>query len=220
VVGRRWRLGTNMERLYSPLKRVLDVFGAGIGLVLSAPLMFVIAIAIRATMGGPVLFRQRRAGYRESPFSCIKFRTMTDERGEDGELLAEELRTPRLGLFLRTASLDELPQFWNILRGDLSFVGPRPLFERYIPYYTPEERRRHSVRPGLTGWAQIHGRRNLGWNQRLALDVWYVDNISFWVDLRILACTFFVVLTRQGNAQGTFIALDEERRSSAEVQVQ
>ncbi len=204
--------------MYSSVKRILDFTGAVFGLIVSSPVIAAIAVAIRLTMGSPILFRQRRAGFREQPFTCLKFRTMTNERDENGELLGEDERMTRLGRFLRITSLDELPQLWNILRGELSFIGPRPLYERYIPYYTEEERRRHSVRPGLTGWAQVNGRRGLKWDEKLAFDVWYVDHMSWTTDLRILVRTVIVVLGQKGNQQeGTFYALDEERRTSARL---
>jgi sugar transferase EpsL len=184
--------------MYPKFKRFLDVVGAVVFLTLSAPLMLLIAAAVWVTMGRPVFFRQIRPGLNERPFTCLKFRTMNGPRDQEGRLLSDAQRLTGLGLVLRRTSLDELPQLWNILRGDLSVVGPRPLFERYLSYYTDEERRRHSVRPGLTGWAQIHGRNWVPFDQRLAMDVWYVEHMSWQLDFRIVIATFWTVLTQQG----------------------
>lgn len=184
--------------MYPIIKRLLDIAGAILLLVVTAPLIGVVALAVRLRLGRPVLFRQMRPGRHERLFTCLKFRTMTGACDADGRLLEDEERTPRLGEFLRRTSLDELPQLWNILKGEESFIGPRPLFVRYLPHYTQEERRRHSVRPGLTGWAQIHGRNYLAFERRLELDVWYVDHLSFWLDLRILIQTCWMVVMQKG----------------------
>jgi sugar transferase EpsL len=184
--------------MYPTVKRLLDVAAAFILLLVTAPLFGLIALAIRRALGRPVLFRQMRPGRHERLFTCLKFRTMTSACDGDGRLLEDEERTTKLGSFLRRTSLDELPQLWNILKGEASFIGPRPLFVRYLPHYTQEERRRHSVRPGLTGWAQIHGRNRLGFERRLELDVWYVDHLSFWLDFRILVQTFWMVAMQRG----------------------
>jgi lipopolysaccharide/colanic/teichoic acid biosynthesis glycosyltransferase len=198
--------------MYVRLKRGADVLGAFFLLSVLSPLIMVIAIVVRATMGCPVLFRQKRPGLREKSFTVFKFRTMTDERDARGNLLPDQQRSLPLGVFLRRTSLDELPQLWNILRGDLSFVGPRPLLESYIPYYSATERRRHSVRPGLTGWAQVNGRNTVDFDDRLAMDVWYVDHMSFWLDLRILLRTIWAVLTQSGVAlEQPMQALDLQR---------
>jgi lipopolysaccharide/colanic/teichoic acid biosynthesis glycosyltransferase len=181
--------GTRLARL---VKRAIDVSAAAIGLVACAPVLAAVAIAVRVTMGRPVLFRQQRPGLHGRPFALVKFRTMRDGHGPDGE------RLTRLGRFLRACSLDELPELWNVLRGDMSLVGPRPLLVRYLPFFTDRERIRHSVRPGITGWAQVHGRNAVGWDERLALDAWYVDHWSPGLDLRILARTFAIVVARQG----------------------
>jgi lipopolysaccharide/colanic/teichoic acid biosynthesis glycosyltransferase len=201
--------------MYLTLKRLLDVAGAVTLLLLTAPLLLLIAAAVRLTLGRPVFFRQMRPGRQERLFTCFKFRTMNDACDEEGKLLEDEVRTTRLGRFLRRTSMDELPQLWNILRGEASFVGPRPLFVRYLPHYTQEERRRHSVRPGLTGWAQIHGRNRLPFERRLELDVWYVDHLSFWLDLRILLQTSWMVLMQKGVAIDA-AALDELRTPKAD----
>jgi sugar transferase EpsL len=198
------------RRIYRKLKLILDKISAAALLALAAPLVLLIAALVRVTMGRPVLFRQARPGLNERPFTCLKFRTMNDARDEEGQLLNDAQRLTRLGKLLRRTSLDELPQLWNVLRGDLSLIGPRPLLQRYLPYYTEKERRRHSVRPGLTGWAQIHGRNCLSFDRRLELDIWYVDHLSFWLDLRILLATAWVVLSQHGFGADT-AALDELR---------
>ncbi len=151
-------------------------------------------------MGRPVVFRQQRPGYQGIPFDALKFRSMSEERDQNGRLLPDADRITRLGAFLRRSSLDELPQFWNVLRGDMSLVGPRPLLMQYIDRYTPEQARRHSVPPGITGWTQVNGRNDLAWEQKLALDVWYADHWSLALDLRILAMTVWKVLTGEGIA--------------------
>lgn len=197
------------------IKPVLDLFVAAIILVAAAVPMLVIALLIRITMGSPVLFCQERAGKGKRLFRLRKFRSMNDARGPDGRLLPDSQRLTRLGRFLRQTSLDELPQLWNVLKGDMSLVGPRPLLLRYLPYYTDRECLRFSVLPGITGWAQIRGRNTLGWDQRLALDVWYVENWSLALDLRILLLTLGAVLTQKGmmvdvNSTGG-LDLDQER---------
>jgi FlaA1/EpsC-like NDP-sugar epimerase/dTDP-4-amino-4,6-dideoxygalactose transaminase/lipopolysaccharide/colanic/teichoic acid biosynthesis glycosyltransferase len=180
------------------LKRAVDVVVAATILLLSLPVLAVVAILLRLQMGGPVLFRQARLGRYAQSFKVVKFRTMTDERGADGRLLSDEQRLTRLGRVLRTFSIDELPQLWNVLRGEMSVVGPRPLPVTYVRRYTPAEHRRHSVRPGLTGWAQVHGRNDVGWEERFALDVCYVEHRSLWLDLRIAARTAVALIRRNG----------------------
>jgi sugar transferase EpsL len=201
------------SRWYPRLKRVADMLAAAVGLVIAAPVMLMVAALVRLTMGKPVLFRHRRPGFQERLFTCLKFRTMKDAFDETGRSLPDDRRLTRVGTWLRRTSLDELPQLWNILRGDLSFIGPRPLIESYLPFYTETERRRHSVRPGLTGWAQVHGRNSLSFDERLRLDVWYVDNISCWLDLQILFKTVWIVFTQRGYA-ADLIALDQLRSSA------
>ena len=177
----------------------MDVGIASVALLLLAPIMLVVAIAIALRMGRPVLFRQTRPGRDGKPFTMYKFRTMTDAVDRDGRPLDDAAtRLTKLGKFLRRTSLDELPELFNVLRGDMSLVGPRPLLVQYLDRYTPEQSRRHEVLPGLTGWAQVHGRNQVGWNDRLALDVWYVDHHSLWLDIKILICTVGVVLSRRG----------------------
>ncbi len=171
------------------LKRALDLALASTGLLAAAPVLAGVAAAVRLGIGSPVLFRQRRPGLHGRPFLLAKFRTMTDARGPDGRPLPDEQRLTRLGRLLRATSLDELPQLWNVLRGDMSLVGPRPLLMEYLERYTPEQARRHEVKPGLTGWAAVNGRNALSWDEKFALDVWYVDHRSLTLDLEVLART-------------------------------
>lgn len=180
------------------VKRAIDIAGAAVGLVLFSPIMLYVAYRIRHDMGGGAIFSQTRAGQDGQPFRLYKFRSMTDERGPDGELLPDAQRLTPLGIKLRSTSLDELPQFWNVLRGDMSLVGPRPLLTQYVPLYDDVERRRLSVRPGITGWAQINGRNAISWSEKFALDVWYVDNMSVWLDIKILFLTVKTALKREG----------------------
>lgn len=179
-------------------KRILDVIGACLGLFLFAPLITAIGISIGVAMGWPILFLQSRPGLHGRPFTLLKFRTMIDksdhlERGQD-----DALRLTRLGRTLRAMSLDELPEFWNVLRGDMSLVGPRPLLMQYLPRYTKEQARRHEVKPGLTGWAQINGRNAISWEEKFNLDTWYVDNQSLWLDIKVICITVKKVLLREG----------------------
>jgi sugar transferase EpsL len=163
--------------------------------------MFVVAICVRLKLGSPVLFLQERSGLYGKPFTLIKFRTMTAARDATGVLLPDAERLTGFGLFLRNTSLDELPELWNVLRGDMSLVGPRPLLVQYLNRYTAEQMRRHEVRPGITGWAQVNGRNALSWEERFALDVWYVDHWSLWLDLKIIALTMLKILRREGISQ-------------------
>jgi sugar transferase EpsL len=181
------------------LKRALDVVVSAVSLVLLSPVLAAVAVLVWRE-GRPVLFRQQRPGYKGIPFFALKFRSMTDKRDEQGRLLPDGARITRLGAYLRRSSLDELPQFWNVLRGDMSLVGPRPLLMQYLDRYTPEQARRHSVPPGITGWTQVNGRNDLAWEQKLMLDVWYVDHWSLALDLRILAITVWKVLKGEGIA--------------------
>lgn len=179
-------------------KRALDLaltLPAGLLLV---PVLTCVALLVRVRLGAPVLFRQQRPGLDGRPFALYKFRTMTDTRDAHGRLLPDAERLTAFGRFLRSTSLDELPELWNILRGDMSLVGPRPLLMQYLKRYTPEQARRHTVRPGLTGWAQVNGRNTLTWEQKFELDVWYVDHVSLGLDLHILAVTARKVLRREG----------------------
>jgi lipopolysaccharide/colanic/teichoic acid biosynthesis glycosyltransferase len=180
------------------MKRCFDFCAAAVALVLLAVPLFVLAVLVRVRLGKPVLFSQVRPGMHGKPFRMIKFRTMTDERGPDGALLPDADRLTRFGRFMRASSLDELPELWNVLKGDMSLVGPRPLLVDYLPLYSPEQARRHEVRPGITGWAQVNGRNALSWEDRFALDVWYVDHQSLALDVRILWLTVRKVLVREG----------------------
>jgi len=179
------------------LKRLMDVVGALAGLVLLSPVIAACAVAVRISMGRPVFFQQQRPGLGGRPFRMVKFRTMADWRDEQGQLLRDEFRMPRTGRILRALSLDELPELWNVLRGDMSLVGPRPLLMRYLPRYTPGQMRRHEAKPGVTGWAQVNGRNAISWEDKFALDVWYVDNRSTWLDLKIIWLTVLRVVRRQ-----------------------
>ena len=187
-----------MTMLRWPAKRAIDVLVAAGGLIVLAPLLLLIALAVRGSLGSPVLFRQVRTGRHGRPFELLKFRSMTQARDAAGALLPDGQRLTRLGSWLRSTSLDELPQLINVLRGDMSLVGPRPLLPEYLPHYSPEQARRHDVRPGITSWANVRGRNALSWERRLALDVWYVDHWSLALDLKILLMTVVTVLKREG----------------------
>ena len=180
------------------MKRAFDIFSVLVLLPVLLPVCSILAILVRARIGRPILFEQVRPGLGGRPFKMIKFRTMTTERGPDNELLPDAARLVPFGRWLRSTSLDELPEFWNVLRGDMSLVGPRPLLMEYLPRYSPVQARRHDVQPGITGWAQVNGRNALSWNDKFLLDVWYVDNHSLRLDLRILNMTVSSVLRRHG----------------------
>jgi lipopolysaccharide/colanic/teichoic acid biosynthesis glycosyltransferase len=188
-------------------KRCLDVGGAAVALIIFSPVLLVVALLVWWGLGWPVFFRQLRPGLHGIPFSLIKFRTMREARATDGKLLSDEARMPPFGRWLRSTSLDELPELWNVLKGNMSLVGPRPLLMDYLPLYTAEQRRRHEVRPGITGWAQVNGRNALTWEQKFTHDVWYVDNWSMLLDLKILALTLARVLQAKDiNAPGSATA--------------
>lgn len=180
------------------MRRLIDLTGASILSVLLSPVLAGLALAIRFSMGRPILFRQQRPGYKGEPFEVYKFRTMKDAVDAEGELLPDEERLTKVGVFMRQLSLDELPQLWNILKGDMSFIGPRPLLMEFLRWYTPEQMRRHEVKPGVTGWAQVQGRHDIPFSKRLALDVWYVDNRSPRLDMKIVGLTFLKVLSMRG----------------------
>jgi lipopolysaccharide/colanic/teichoic acid biosynthesis glycosyltransferase len=186
-----------VKRMTTVIKRACDVLVAAIVLLIFSPIMLVVAIAIYFNMGKPVLFVQPRPGKHGRVFKFYKFRSMTNERDANGNPLPETKRLTPFGLFLRQTSLDELPQLFNVLKGDMSIVGPRPLLVDYLDYYTPEQTRRHDVMPGITGWTQVNGRHNLSWLEKCDLDVWYVNNHSLWLDLKILGMTVLKVLKRQ-----------------------
>lgn len=182
-------------------KRILDLILVSLSLVILSPIILLTAIIIRIFLGSPVLFRQRRPGYNGRPFSIYKFRTMSGASDPAGNLLPDDQRLTRLGRFLRALSLDELPELFNILSGEMSLVGPRPLLMEYLERYSPEQLRRHEVYPGLTGWAQINGRNAITWQDKFQFDVWYVDNWSFWLDIKIILITLWKVITREGISQ-------------------
>lgn len=183
------------------MKRLFDLAAASAGLLVLSPVLIVTALLIRWKLGSPVIFRQQRPGLHGKPFYVYKFRTMTDEKDERGRLLPDEQRLTGLGKLIRKLSLDELPQLWNVVRGDISLVGPRPLLMDYLELYTPEQARRHEVRPGITGWAQVNGRNAISWEEKFRLDVWYVDNRSFWLDIKILFLTVLKVFKSEGISQ-------------------
>lgn len=194
------------------MKRAFDILAASIGLIVFSPVILVVALLIRWKLGAPVLFKQVRPGRHAKPFTLVKFRTMRDAQGVDGKPLPDEERMTPFGDRLRRYSLDELPQLLNVLKGDMSLVGPRPLLMDYLPHYSPEQARRHDVRPGITGWAQVNGRNAIDWPERLALDVWYVDNATFWLDMKIIGKTIYRVVKRDGiSAEGhaTMYRFDE-----------
>lgn len=187
-----------MKRGAGLIKRVFDITAALVALLLLASLLALVAWQIRRKLGSPVLFRQIRPGLRGRPFEMVKFRTMRDAVDANGQPLPDDQRLTPFGSWLRSTSLDELPELWNVLKGEMSLVGPRPLLMEYLPLYTPEQARRHEVRPGVTGWAQINGRNALSWDEKFRLDVWYVDHQSLWLDLKILMLTVRKVFVREG----------------------
>lgn len=178
-------------------KRIFDLVAAILGVVVLSPVIVLLSLLVRVFIGTPILFHQLRPGYKGQPFSIYKFRTMTDDRDVAGNLLPDAARLTPFGRFLRSLSLDELPELYNILRGEMSVVGPRPLIMEYLPLYSPEQMRRHECYPGLTGWAQINGRNAIDWPTRFALDVWYVDHRSFWLDIKIILITIWKVIKRE-----------------------
>lgn len=182
-------------------KRLMDLLLTIPGLILITPLLILVGIIVRLRMGGPVIFKQIRPGYKGKLFPVNKFRTMSDVRDETGKLLPDDVRLTRLGRFLRSSSVDELPELVNVLRGEMSLVGPRPLLTQYLERYSPEQARRHDVFPGMTGWAQINGRNAISWEDKFSFDVWYVDNWSLRLDIKILLRTMWIVITREGISQ-------------------
>jgi sugar transferase EpsL len=178
-------------------KRIFDLVAAILGVVALSPVIVLLSLLVRVFIGTPILFHQLRPGYKGQPFSIYKFRTMTEDRDAAGNLLPDAARLTPFGRFLRSLSLDELPELYNILRGEMSVVGPRPLIMEYLPLYSPEQMRRHECYPGLTGWAQINGRNAIDWPTRFALDVWYVDHRSFWLDIKIILITIWKVIKRE-----------------------
>lgn len=197
------------------VKRILDIILSLLAIIILSPLLIIISILVLIFMGWPILFKQPRPGKNEKIFNMYKFRTMTNKKDKDGNLLPDNQRLNKFGKFLRSTSLDELPELFNILFGKMSFIGPRPLLVKYLPYYTEEEHHRHDVRPGLTGWAQVNGRNNLNWDDRFKLDVEYVNNLTFMMDIKVIFKTVSIVFKREGITDGkteTMTFLDEERK--------
>ena len=190
-------------------KRIFDLLATALGLIIILPLMLVISPLVWIFLGTPILFRQPRPGYKGRPFITYKFRSMTNHTGPDGKLLPDARRSTPFGSFLRSTSLDDLPQLFNVLHGEMSLVGPRPLLMQYLERYTPEQMRRHDMLPGITGWAQINGRNTLDWEEKFRLDVWYVDHWSFWLDMKILLLTPWKVFKREGISQPGHVTAEE-----------
>ena len=186
------------KRVQRVLKRIGDILASLIALALLAPIIAVVALLVRVRLGSPILFRQERPGIDGKPFTLVKFRTMLDARDEGGALRPDAVRMTEFGRWLRSSSVDELPELWNVLKGEMSLVGPRPLLMHYLPLYTTEQARRHNVRPGVTGWAQINGRNAISWEEKFAFDVWYVDNWSLLLDIKILFASILSVFSRRG----------------------
>jgi len=195
-------------------KRLMDILGATAALLLTAPLLVLVAVLVRATLGRPVLYKQMRPGLYGKPFQMLKFRTMTDTRDDAGKLLPDSARLGAVGRFLRATSLDELPELWNVLVGDMSIVGPRPLLMEYLPLYSPTQMRRHELRPGITGWAQVNGRNALSWEQKFDHDVWYVDHRTLWLDIKIILLTIYRVLRSDGITQPGHVSAEKFRGSA------
>lgn len=191
------------------IKRLLDILLSGCGLILLSPVLLVTAVLVRCKLGSPVIFCQERPGKDEKIFKLYKFRSMTDARDENGKLLPDEVRLTKFGRLLRSTSLDELPELWNIFKGDMSIVGPRPLLVRYLPLYNEEQKHRHDVRPGLTGWAQINGRNAISWEEKFRLDVWYVQHLSFCLDVKTVFLTVKKVFCREGISSETAATMEE-----------
>lgn len=194
--------------IYKYIKRILDIISSLLAIIILSPLLAVTAVLVKTKLGSPVLFKQERPGKDEKIFTLIKFRTMTDERDENGELLPDEVRLTKFGKFLRSTSIDELPELFNILKGDMSVIGPRPLLVEYIPRYNEHQHRRHEVRPGLSGWAQVNGRNTVSWEDKFDMDVHYVDNYSFAMDVKILFMTVLNVIKKEGISSETSATME------------
>ena len=190
-------------------KSIFDKTLALFLIILFSPIYIIVSLLIFFKMGSPILFRQKRPGYKEEIFGIYKFRTMTNEKDEFGNLLPDDKRLVGIGKFIRSTSLDELPQLFNVLKGEMSFVGPRPLLEEYLPLYNEKQKRRHDVKPGITGWAQVNGRNAISWEQKFDYDVWYVDNQSFWLDIKILWLTFLKVVKRSDISSSTSSTMEK-----------
>lgn len=194
--------------IYMYIKRIFDIISSLLAIIILSPLLAVTAVLVKTKLGSPVLFKQERPGKDEKIFTLMKFRTMTDERDENGELLPDEVRLTKFGKFLRSTSIDELPELFNILKGDMSVIGPRPLLVEYIPRYNEHQHRRHEVRPGLSGWAQVNGRNTVSWEDKFDMDVHYVDNYSFAMDVKILFMTVLNVLKKEGISSQTSATME------------
>lgn len=194
--------------IYKYIKRILDIISSLLAIIILSPLLAVTAVLVKTKLGSPVLFKQERPGKDEKIFTLMKFRTMTDERDENGELLPDEVRLTKFGKFLRSTSIDELPELFNILKGDMSVIGPRPLLVEYIPRYNEHQHRRHEVRPGLSGWAQVNGRNTVSWEDKFDMDVHYVDNYSFAMDVKILLMTVLNVIKKEGISSETSATME------------
>lgn len=196
------------------MKRLIDILASGLGLLILSPLLLVLAVLVLVYHGRPVLFGQVRPGLEGKPFRMLKFRTMRDAVDNNGNPLPDSERITKFGAFLRATSLDELPELWNVLKGDMSLVGPRPLLMEYLELYTPDQARRHEVRPGVTGWAQVNGRNAISWEEKFKLDVWYVDNRSLWLDIKILFMTVKKVFVREGISADGHVTMQKFKGSS------
>ena len=203
-----------MYRKY--IKRLLDFILSLIAIIILSPILLIVAILVRIKIGSPVIFKQKRPGLHERIFTLYKFRTMTDQKDEQGNLLPDEIRLTKFGRLLRSTSLDELPELFNILKGDMSVVGPRPLLVRYLPLYNEHQKHRHDVRPGFTGWAQCNGRNAISWEEKFDLDVYYIRHVSFLLDLKVIFKTIKIVLFREGISSNTSVTMEEFRGNGSE----
>ena len=197
------------------MKRCFDLFSSILLFTLSFPILLIVALLVKVKLGSPVIFKQKRPGLNEKPFYLYKFRTMTDQRDQQGNLLPDHIRLTSFGKFLRKYSLDELPQLINVMKGDLSLVGPRPLLMEYLPLYTKEQAKRHQVRPGITGWAQVNGRNAITWEEKFKFDVWYVENQTFLLDIKILFLTFLKVIKSEGINQSNHVTMESFKGTKA-----
>ncbi len=199
------------------VKRLIDVIASIILIILTSPILFIVFVLVRIKLGAPVIFKQERPGKNSRIFTVYKFRSMTNQYDKNGDLLSDEMRLTDFGKFLRKSSLDELPELFNILKGDMSFIGPRPLLVRYLDRYNKEQARRHEIRPGLTGWAQVNGRNSISWEDKFRLDVWYVDHCNLWLDTKIFVLTIIKVLKRDGINSLNHATMEEFRGSEKKI---